>query len=147
MTHLYCDWSFPPTSGDLNFCSKILIMLMKSIKFTCKENKYNGDFGILHSICSKNKFLSGQTGAKSVWELCTSLQSPSVPNLSCTALPLLPHPATTASPPFCSGWQRSFKAPIFRSVFLPLLQLRTGFPAGWDTGCGFLQPSTKWSHH
>lgn len=61
MTHLYCDWSFPPTSGDLNFCSKILIILMKSIKFTCRENKYNGDFWCLHSICSTKECLSSQT--------------------------------------------------------------------------------------
>lgn len=61
MTHLYCDWSFPPTSGDLNFCSKILIILMKSIKFTCKENKYNGDFWLLHSVWSTRKCLSSQT--------------------------------------------------------------------------------------
>lgn len=61
MTHLYCDWSFPPTSGDLNFWSKILIILMKSIKFTCKENKYNGDFRLLHSRCSTKKCLSNQS--------------------------------------------------------------------------------------
>lgn len=61
MTHLYCDWSFPPTSGDRNFCSKILIILMKSIKFTCKENKYNGDFLLPHSTCSTKKCLSKQT--------------------------------------------------------------------------------------
>lgn len=36
-THLYCDWSLPPTSGDLSFCSKIRIILMKRTKLTCKE--------------------------------------------------------------------------------------------------------------
>lgn len=61
VTYLYCDWSFPPTSGDLNFWSKILIILMKSIKFTCKENKYNGDFRLLHSRCSNKKCLSNQS--------------------------------------------------------------------------------------
>jgi len=33
-THLYCDWSLPPTSGDVNFCSKIRIMLTKRMKLT-----------------------------------------------------------------------------------------------------------------
>lgn len=61
MTHLYCDWSFPPTSGDRNFCSKILMILMKSIKFTYKENKYNSDFLFPHSMCSTKKCLSRQT--------------------------------------------------------------------------------------
>lgn len=36
-THLYCDWSLPPTSGDLSFCSKIRIILTKRTKLTCTE--------------------------------------------------------------------------------------------------------------
>lgn len=150
MTHLYCDWSFPPTSGDLNFCSKILIMLMKSIKFTCKENKYTGYFWILCSICSTKKFLSSQTGFKSAWESSTSLQNPSA--LQGQTFCVLQHQFCHVHQQLhahqcCSGWKKPLKAPVFRKILLPLLQLRTDFPAGWDTGCGFLQSSTVLNCH
>lgn len=36
-THLYCDWSLPLTSGDVNFCSKIRIILTKRTKLTCTK--------------------------------------------------------------------------------------------------------------
>lgn len=32
--YLYCDWSFPPTSRQRSFCSRIRMMLMNKIKFT-----------------------------------------------------------------------------------------------------------------
>lgn len=38
-THLYCDWSLPPTSGEVSFWSKILTMLMKRAKLTCTETR------------------------------------------------------------------------------------------------------------
>lgn len=47
-THLYCDWSFPPTSGDVNFCSKIRIILTKRTKLTCtkRDDMFVCDAGV-----------------------------------------------------------------------------------------------------
>lgn len=47
----------------------------------------------------------------------------------------------------CSAWQKPLKVPVFRNIFSPKLQLRTGVPAGWDTECGFLQSSTVLNCH
>lgn len=37
--HLYWDWSLPPATGHISFWTRILIMLMKMMKFTCRGQK------------------------------------------------------------------------------------------------------------
>lgn len=153
MTHLYCDWSFPPTSGDLNFCSKILIILMKSIKFTCKENKGNGDFWCLHSICSAKECLSSQTNQLS--RGCCVHPARTHRDLDCQTYCLF-YQCTSAWPPLPVWLAKAFQSPSSEKCSPSKIPAEDRFPSRtghwiWfgatehcpKLSCGFMTESPK----